>query len=61
MGVKDVFLADIVDAVVAVCGDAYPELKEQEVFIKKIISIEEKKFNETLDQGMEIISKRKYY
>ena len=56
MGVKDVFLADIVDAVVAVCGDAYPELKEQEVFIKKIISIEEKKFNETLDQGMEIIS-----
>lgn len=56
MGVKDVFLADIVDAVVAVCSDAYPELKEQEVFIKKIISIEEKKFNETLDQGMEIIS-----
>ena len=33
MGVKDVFLADIVDAVVAVCGDAYPELKEQEVSV----------------------------
>lgn len=56
MGVKDLFLADIVEAVVSVCGDAYPELKEQEIFIKKIISIEEEKFNETLDQGMEIIS-----
>lgn len=56
MGVEDIFLADIVDAVIEVSGEAYPELKEQQLFIKKIISIEEEKFNETLDQGMEIIS-----
>ena len=56
MGVEGCFLADIVDSVIDICGDAYPELPEQRVFIKKIIENEEKKFADTLDQGMDMIS-----
>lgn len=55
LGVKKAFLSELVDSVVAVSGDAYPEIKTQQVFIKKIIDTEEKKFAETLEQGMAII------
>ena len=34
-----------------VSGEAYPELIEKEGYIKKVIKIEEEKFNETIDQG----------
>ena len=56
MNADGYFLSDIVDAVIDICGDAYPELKEQRVFIKKIVESEERKFAETLDQGMEMIN-----
>ena len=56
MGVQGTFLADIVDSVIDVCGDHYPELEEQRVFIKKIVTAEEDKFNDTLDQGMAMIA-----
>lgn len=55
LGVKEVFLSDLVDAVIKVSGDAYPEIKTQQIFIKKIIDTEEKKFAATLEQGMSII------
>ncbi len=55
MGVTDSFLADIVDSVIDTCGEAYPELEDQRVFIKKIIEGEEKKFAQTLDQGTDMI------
>lgn len=55
MGMTGTFLSDIVDSVIDVCGDHYPELEEQRVFIKKIVTTEEEKFIGTLDQGMEII------
>ena len=56
MHVTGAFLSDIVDSVIDICKDAYPELDEQRVFIKKIVESEEKKFAETLDQGMDMIS-----
>ena len=56
MHVEGNFLADIVDSVIDICMDAYPELDEQRVFIKKIVESEEKKFAETLDQGMDMIA-----
>ena len=55
LGVKNEFLSDLVDTVIQVSGDAYPELVEQKVFIKKIVSEEEKKFLSTLDKGMALI------
>ncbi len=45
----------MVSIVVETCGEAYPELKEQQVFIEKIVKVEEDKFISTLDQGMSII------
>lgn len=56
LGVKENFLFKLVDEVIKVSGEAYPELVEKESYIKKVIRIEEEKFNETIDQGSEILS-----
>ncbi len=45
-----------VDAVVENYGEAYPELKENKEYIKKIITLEEERFNETIDAGMDILN-----
>ena len=55
LGVKRPFLGEIVDAVVAESGDAYPELRTKQDFIKKIIRIEEESFNRTIDTGLGIL------
>lgn len=56
LGIKENFLYKLVDEVIKVSGEAYPELVEKESYIKKVIRIEEEKFNETIDQGSEILS-----
>ena len=56
IGINDAFLSDLSDRVITVSGEAYPELVEKQELIKRIISIEEDKFAQTLDQGIEIIS-----
>ena len=55
LAIKGNFLNDIVDVVFETCGDAYPELIEKKDYIKKVIGIEEEKFGETLEQGLEIL------
>ena len=54
-GVDRPFLHELVDTVVDVMGGAYPELKTNPGQIKKVIRLEEQRFTETLDQGMEIL------
>lgn len=56
LGIKENFLFKLVDEVIKVSGEAYPELVEKESYIKKVIRIEEEKFNETIDQGSEILA-----
>ena len=56
LGIQGSFLAGLVDYVVDVSGEAYPEIREREDYIKKIISVEEARFEETLEQGTEIIN-----
>ena len=56
LGRKENFLYKLVDEVIKVSGEAYPELVEKENYIKKVIRIEEEKFNETIEQGMEILA-----
>ena len=56
LGIKENFLYNLVDEVIKVSGEAYPELVEKENYIKKVIRIEEEKFNETIDQGSEILA-----
>ncbi|EPZ55418.1 tRNA synthetases class II family protein [[Clostridium] sordellii ATCC 9714] len=53
---KEPFLYKLVDEVIAVSGEAYPELVEKAEYIKKVIRIEEEKFNETIDKGSEILA-----
>ncbi|RDY24781.1 alanine--tRNA ligase [Romboutsia maritimum] len=56
LGIKENFLYKLVEEVIKVSGEAYPELVEKESYIKKVIRIEEEKFNETIDQGTEILA-----
>ena len=56
LGIEDSFLAELSKKVVEVSGGAYPELVERADEIYKIILIEEEKFAQTIDQGMNIIS-----
>lgn len=55
IGIKTAFLTRLVDKVIEVSGEAYPELIEKQEYIKKVIAIEEERFQETIDQGSEIL------
>jgi len=55
LGIKDSFLADLSNTVVEVSKEAYPELEQRHDYIKKIIEIEEDRFQQTLDQGLSIL------
>ncbi|WP_332869324.1 alanine--tRNA ligase [Clostridioides difficile] len=56
LGVKELFLQKLIDEVIKVNDKAYPVLIEKESYIKKVVGIEEEKFNETIDQGTEILN-----
>lgn len=57
LGIKDLFLYDVAKEAIRVSESAYPELKEKEDFIQKLIRIEEEHFKETIDQGLVILNK----
>ncbi|WP_303863881.1 alanine--tRNA ligase [Alkalibaculum bacchi] len=52
LGMDGLFLHPLAAEVAKVSGDAYPELREKQEFITKVIRIEEEKFQETIDQGL---------
>lgn len=56
LGIKGSFLSDLADRVIDVSGEAYPEIRVKQDYIKKMIAAEEEKFAATIDQGSEIIS-----
>ncbi len=55
LGIEPGFLSGLADRVIEISGEAYPELVERKDYIKKIISIEEEKFEDALGQGSAII------
>ncbi len=55
IGINGSFLAALSEKVIEISRAAYPELSEKESYIRKILTIEEEKFNETIDQGMHIL------
>ncbi|MDD6919866.1 MAG: alanine--tRNA ligase [Eubacteriales bacterium] len=55
LGVEGYFLSRLVNKVIESSYEAYPELKEQKIFIEKIITQEEERFSKTLQQGLNII------
>ncbi|MCD2511956.1 alanine--tRNA ligase [Comamonas endophytica] len=55
LGQKTPFFHKLVKDLVAVMGDAYPQLREQEERITAVLKAEEERFFETLANGMEIL------
>ena len=55
LGIKGLFLKDIVDSVVENYGVEYDELISKKDYIEKIVTLEEERFNETIDSGMGIL------
>ena len=55
LGHKKLFLNLIISSVMESYGKAYPDLLERREYIEKIVDLEEKKFHETLDAGMEML------
>ena len=56
LGIEGNFLYSLVDEVIKVSGDAYPELKVKEEYVKKVIKIEEERFQATIDTGLNILN-----
>jgi len=55
LGMEESFLAKLVDTVIEASHEAYPELAEKRDFIKSTVAVEENRFRETIDQGLEIL------
>jgi alanyl-tRNA synthetase len=55
LGLDGPFLTDLVEAVVGILGDAYPELRERQTFIAEVVRSEESRFAETLDKGLGLL------
>ncbi len=56
LGIKEPFLYQIAETVIQESGGAYPVLKEKQEFIQKAIRIEEERFEETINSGLEILN-----
>ena len=56
LGIDRPFLSECADVVISNSCSHYPELKEKEAYIKKVIALEEKRFDETIDSGMQILN-----
>ena len=56
LGIDGLFLAKLAKTVIDESKDGYPELAEKENYILKVITIEEEKFNRTIDQGLAILA-----
>ncbi|MDR0353177.1 MAG: alanine--tRNA ligase [Opitutaceae bacterium] len=52
------FFAKLVPAVTASLGDIFPELKQQQPLIERVIRTEEENFGKTLDRGIALITEQ---
>ena len=56
LGLSGTFLHVLAETVFTESESAYPELRENADYIKKIIKLEEERFAETIDQGLNILN-----
>ena len=56
LGIDHPFLTDLVDTVIISSEVGYPELREHESYIKKVIGTEEERFYKTIASGMNILN-----
>ncbi len=57
LGVDVPMTAQLSKIVIKTSKGAYPELEEKQEYILKVLTVEEKRFYDTLDQGMELVQK----
>lgn len=55
LGAKGSFFYQIVAALAAEMGEAFPELKSQQAHIERVLKAEEEQFAKTLEQGLRIL------
>ena len=56
LGINGLFLAKLCETVINESKDGYPELEEKREYILKVLTLEEEKFNKTIDQGLSILA-----
>ncbi len=55
LGIKGTFLAELALTVISECEDGYPELRERQELITRVLTQEEENFNRTIDQGLSLL------
>lgn len=55
LGIESAFLARVTEKVIDMYQDPYAELKERRDYIQRVVALEEERFGETLEQGMQIL------
>ncbi len=56
LGIRRPFLCELLYTAIAESESAYPELSEKKEYIAKVISLEEERFDATIDAGLAILS-----
>jgi alanyl-tRNA synthetase len=54
INLNEPFLYQLVDVLANTVGNVFPEIKEKQEYVKKVIKGEEESFNATLDRGIEL-------
>jgi len=57
LGIEKMFLVPMVDVVINIFAQPYPDLGEKQAYIKKVIQLEEERFQTTLVQGLELLNR----
>ncbi len=56
LGIDHPFLTELIDTVIESSEAGYPELREHESYIKKVVGTEEERFGRTIDAGLTILN-----
>ena len=56
LNLKEPFLYKIVETLVKEMSEVFPEIKEKQKYVEKVIKAEEESFNKTLDRGIDLFN-----
>lgn len=56
VGIERPFIAEVAEAAIALCDEAYPNVRQREIAIKAELELEESRFLETLDRGEKLLA-----
>ena len=56
LGIEGLFLTPLIDVVVDILGPGIKSIAEKQDFVKRVVQNEEERFNQTLEQGLELLN-----